>query len=57
MDGCGKISVDGTVTSSNHRSFTELIHDDVELGIHGVSHREEELTVLTGGFRGRDDSF
>ncbi|KAF2608319.1 hypothetical protein F2Q68_00046007 [Brassica cretica] len=32
------------VTSSNHRSFTELIHDDVELGIHGVAHREEELT-------------
>ncbi|KAL0825200.1 hypothetical protein Bca101_048877 [Brassica carinata] len=33
-----------TVTSSNHRSFTKLIHDDVELGIHGVAHREEELT-------------
>ncbi|KAF3608316.1 hypothetical protein DY000_02045595 [Brassica cretica] len=33
-----------TVTSSNHRSFTELIHDDVELGIHGVAHWEEELT-------------
>ncbi|KAF2564310.1 hypothetical protein F2Q70_00017083 [Brassica cretica] len=24
--------------------FTELIHDDVELGINGVAHREEELT-------------
>ncbi|KAF3591591.1 hypothetical protein DY000_02023191 [Brassica cretica] len=32
------------VTSSNHRSFTKLIHDDVELGINGVAHREEELT-------------
>ncbi|KAF2587871.1 hypothetical protein F2Q70_00040712 [Brassica cretica] len=32
------------VTSSNQCSFTELIHDDVELGINGVAHREEELT-------------
>ncbi|KAF2600909.1 hypothetical protein F2Q68_00008893 [Brassica cretica] len=36
VDGRGKISVDGTVTSSNHRNFTELIHDDVELGIHAL---------------------
>ncbi|KAF3573998.1 hypothetical protein F2Q69_00061790 [Brassica cretica] len=25
-------------------SFTELIHDDVELGINGVAHRKEKLT-------------
>ncbi|KAF2601686.1 hypothetical protein F2Q70_00027094 [Brassica cretica] len=30
----------GTARSSNHHSFTELICADVELGIHGVAHRQ-----------------
>ncbi|KAF3538393.1 hypothetical protein F2Q69_00019977 [Brassica cretica] len=35
----------------------QLIHDDVELIIHGVAHREKELTRFDWGFGGGDDSF